>query len=314
VANPRTLLPVSVETLFPPATFDFDLYIHPAGPALLYRGRSFPVEPGDMDRLAERGVSTLYIPSASATSYQRYVHEELLKNPQLPPVQRFEILKGATRIVFEETLRGGSLDRMVELTSDLARRVVDVLCGRDLVLCDLVRMMKHDHHTYTHVTNVCAYCLALAERLGIRDRDELAAIGAGALLHDVGKRHISAALLNKPGRLTDPERELIQRHPATAFEELCLRRDLSWGQLMTVYQHHERLNGRGYPVRVPGSEIHPWAKICAVVDVFDALTCHRPYRKPWPTKEALAYLNDRSRTEFDKDMVLCWTTALTRSR
>lgn len=316
MAKARTLLPVAVDTLFAPATFDFDLYIRPdpSGPALLYREHSFPFERGDVDRLMRRGVTTLYIPDTGAASYQRYVHQEILSNTSLPPGQRFEALTAAGRMTFYEAFADGQVDRMIAFAEDLAGRVVDILCQREMVLFDLFRVMRHDHHTYTHVSNVCGYCLALAERAGVSDRDELASIGAGALLHDIGKRHVPRSLLNKPGRLTDPEREVIQRHPSVGFEELSPRQDLSWGQLMMVYQHHERLNGRGYPVRLQADEIHPWARLCAVVDVFDALTCQRPYRRPWPVKEAMAYLHERAGSEFDKEMVQCWMAAMNSAR
>lgn len=107
--------------------------------------------------------------------------------------------------------------------------------------------MAHDYYTYTHVTNVCTLCLVLAVGLGIHDRGELLDIATGALLHDLGKRHIPPNVLNYPGRLNDEQWKLIQRHPADGFKELCLRGDLKWGQLMMIFQHHERPDGRGYP-------------------------------------------------------------------
>jgi HD-GYP domain-containing protein (c-di-GMP phosphodiesterase class II) len=75
---------------------------------------------------------------------------------------------------------------------------------------------------------------------------------------------------------------------------------------MVVYQHHERLNGTGYPTGVTDSEIHPWAKMCAVVDVFDAMTCHRPYRKALGSKVACEHLKQREGTWFDPAAVQCW--------
>ena len=89
-----------------------------------------------------------------------------------------------------------------------------------------------------------------------------------------------------------------------------MRKNLSHGQLMMVYQHHEHLSGKGYPVGITEEEIHSWAKMLAVVDVFDALTGDRPYRSPASCDEALAILNDNAGTQFDEDMVACWTSAM----
>jgi HD-GYP domain-containing protein (c-di-GMP phosphodiesterase class II) len=119
--------------------------------------------------------------------------------------------------------------------------------------------------------------------------------------------------LNKNGKPTDEEWRLIKRHPTAGFEELCFRDDLSWAQLMIVYQHHERLDGKGYPVGILGDEMHPWARICAVADVFDALTCERPYRKPLSVRDACQYLSDHAGTSFDQEMVRCWVTYTTHN-
>jgi HD-GYP domain-containing protein (c-di-GMP phosphodiesterase class II) len=148
----------------------------------------------------------------------------------------------------------------------------------------------------------------LANLLGTTDATALGEIAAAALLHDIGKRHIPAHILNKPGKLTDDEWELIREHPTTGFREVATREDLTWAQLMVIYQHHERLDGSGYPCGLPSEEIHPWAKICAVADVFDALTCHRPYRGPMPRKEVCEYLEKHAGVWFDAEAVACWTS------
>ena len=104
-------------------------------------------------------------------------------------------------------------------------------------------LMKHDNGTYTHSVNVCTYAMLLAERLGFTKAEDLAAIAVGGLLHDIGKRRIQLRILNKPGAFTDQERRHIQQHPHIGFTELFLRKDIHWGALMMVYQHHEQING-----------------------------------------------------------------------
>ena len=111
--------------------------------------------------------------------------------------------------------------------------------------------------------------------------------------------------LNHPGRLNEEQWELVRKHPTDGFRALCHRSDVNWGQLMMTYQHHERLDGRGYPVGVVGKEIHDWARICKVADVFDALSSDRPYRKAEPINKVLEFLEQRIGTEFDEDMVQC---------
>ena len=82
---------------------------------------------------------------------------------------------------------------------------------------------------------------------------------------------------------------------------------------MMAYQHHERVDGRGYPVGVLGDEIHPWARLLAVVDVFDALTGARPYRHSLSQQQALDYQRQRAGARFDPEILQCWLSAMTRS-
>jgi HD-GYP domain-containing protein (c-di-GMP phosphodiesterase class II) len=79
---------------------------------------------------------------------------------------------------------------------------------------------------------------------------------------------------------------------------------------MMVYQHHERLDGKGYPVQIGGDEIHPWAKLCAVADVFDAITSARPYRKPMSLEDALDFFERRAGVAFDKEFVKCLSSLM----
>jgi HD-GYP domain-containing protein (c-di-GMP phosphodiesterase class II) len=129
-------------------------------------------------------------------------------------------------------------------------------------------------------------------------------------MHDIGKRRIPRYVIRKRGALSEEERELIRQHPAIGFEEVCMRRDVTWGGLMTVYQHHERVDGSGYPASIAGDEIHEWARICAVADVFDALKADRPYHKGKRLQDVLEYLESRAGGELDKEMVRCWNSAI----
>ena len=167
--------------------------------------------------------------------------------------------------------------------------MVNLICDRKNVFNDLLAVMVHDYSVFTHVTNVCTCSLVLAEAYGIHDREQLTQIAQGALFHDLGKCFIPAKVLNKVSSLTPEEQELIRYHPVRGFEELCLRPDLSWGQLMMVYQHHEHYDGRGYPAGLVGNETHEWGRLCAVADVSEALTRDRPYRRAQARKTYRVY-------------------------
>jgi HD-GYP domain-containing protein (c-di-GMP phosphodiesterase class II) len=88
---------------------------------------------------------------------------------------------------------------------------------------------------------------------------------------------------------------------------------MSHEQLMVVYQHHERIDGSGYPVGFQGDEIHPWARMLAIVDVFDAITGRRPYRKSAASSEAMEYICSNAGTHFDPEMVACWKSIMDKN-
>ena len=174
-------------------------------------------------------------------------------------------------------------------------------------------MLHFDYGTFTHSANVAYYTLILAHALGQTDRDALRAIGIGALLHDIGKVGIPERILLKPGALSPEERNLIRSHPTLGLLSLRDQHPLEFGQLMMVYQHHERLDGSGYPVRLGGTEIHEWARICAVADVFEALTSDRPYKRALSSAAALDVIEQGERKGLDPEYFRCWKLTLKTS-
>jgi HD-GYP domain-containing protein (c-di-GMP phosphodiesterase class II) len=187
-----------------------------------------------------------------------------------------------------------------------------MLVNNNVVPRDLFRLARHDFLTFTHITNVASYGVIFAERLGLCKPNEFEPLAKAAILHDIGKRFIPASILQKPAKLDPDERAIIETHPQRGYEELCSRNDMTTEQLMIVYQHHERFDGKGYPVGFKGEEIHPWARMLAVVDVFDAMTGARPYRRPATVAEAMDYICKSAGTHFDPEMVACWNSIMAK--
>lgn len=311
----RGFIPIALDTLLPSAMCNFDLYlrqIRGSNPTL-YRRRHLPLAQSDLDRLIAQGVRTLHVLYDERDLYADYLKTLLVSQQQLTSVQKYKILKAAARSMLSDNFCGGSLDSHLASVDTLSQQMVESICNDDMLLRDVFQLMTHDYYSYTHVTNVSTYTLALARALGMSGREELVELVSGALLHDIGKRHLPPGLLNKPGKLAPKEMDLMRQHPQKGFEELCMREDLRWSQLMMVYQHHERLDGKGYPVGIGGDEIHPWAKICAVADVFDALTSTRPYRKPNDVEAAVEFFERRAGLAFDAEIVKCLSKLMRQS-
>jgi putative two-component system response regulator len=190
------------------------------------------------------------------------------------------------------------LNRFQTMLEERQRASEELSAAYDATLAGWSRALDlRDHETEGHSRRVTELTVQLAQALGLPDSD-LEHIRRGALLHDIGKMAISDAILLKPGPLNEDEWVAMRRHPTIAYELLApigyLRPALD-----IPYCHHEHWDGSGYPLGLAGEEIPLAARIFAVVDVWDALTNDRPYRKAWPPARAYAHIANLAGSHFD---------------
>lgn len=170
---------------------------------------------------------------------------------------------------------------------------------RDMIflLSDVVE--NRSLETANHVHRVSDICMVLGKLYGLNE-EMLATIHLVAALHDVGKIAVPDAVLNKPGKLTDEEREIMQTHSATGYK-ILKKFDTKMMNMAAdiAHEHHERYDGKGYPRGIAGEDISIYARIAAVADVFDALACERVYKKPWPKEKIIALFQEEKGKQFD---------------
>ncbi len=315
VLNRRDFIGVSLALILPSQVRGIALYLSDPGSdnLYLYRGAEFPIGSDDLENLAKSGHAKLYVHCNDHGKFQKFLRENLdenLTDESLSVTQRYSMLNMVMHDILSDVFKEKDIDAAISQADALGKKTVDLLDREEVVTSQLFGILRHDYHTFAHSTNVACYCVMLAKRLGITGREDLDRIATGALLHDLGKLGVPEAILTKPGKLDDRELSVIQRHPTIGFRNLCERDDMNYGQLMMVYQHHERLDGGGYPVRVGADEIHPWAKICTVADIFEALTANRPYRAGSTASEAFAIMQRQLDTAIDRSIFECWTTII----
>lgn len=190
----------------------------------------------------------------------------------------------AVTALFEEARLGQALPigEMASLVDDIYQSV----SRNSGALLSLVRLKNKDNYTYLHSVAVCALMIALGKQMGI-ESGALKSLGLAGLLHDIGKIAIPADVLNKPGRLTDQEFDMVRTHSLRGWEILnaaCGADDIA---LDVCRHHHERTDGMGYPDKLPGDMISLPARMGAVCDIYDAITSDRCYKKAWAPVEAL---------------------------
>ncbi|HDD55359.1 MAG TPA: HD-GYP domain-containing protein, partial [Chloroflexi bacterium] len=194
-----------------------------------------------------------------------------------------------------------AIDRL-NLFNGLERSNMDLNRAYNDVIEGWARALElRDRKTEGHSRRVEELTLAIARKMGI-EKEKLAHIRQGALLHDIGKIGIPDSILQKPGKLTEEEWEVMKKHPIYAYEVLNQIDHLKPALDIPRY-HHERWDGSGYPEGLKGKEIPLAARIFAVVDVWDALRSDRPYREAWPDEKALEHIKEESGKHFDPRVV-----------
>lgn len=186
------------------------------------------------------------------------------------------------------------------------KRMVDDIISEISTDTDIIYNMMDlkffDDYTYYHCINV--FILSLIVGLALKlCRDELFSLGMAAILHDIGKIFVPKKIINKKGRLTDDEFEVIKAHTENGCRYLKEKWEVSDESALAVLTHHEKNNGTGYPYRLKADKIPLYGKIIAVSDVYDALISDRPYRKAFLPSEAMEYVLGCSGRCFDPEIV-----------
>jgi HD-GYP domain-containing protein (c-di-GMP phosphodiesterase class II) len=175
--------------------------------------------------------------------------------------------------------------------------IIDQLLNNNNLIVNLSDIRTADNYTFAHSVNVAVLALTLGISLGL-SRSQLTKVGLGSLLHDLGKVKIPSSILNKKGKLSADEYLEIKKHPGFGYEMVKAQDLIPGSSAMVIYQHHERMNGEGYPEGLRSEQIHLFSRISAVADVYDALVADRPYRLAFPPHKAIEIL-ESSGEQFD---------------
>lgn len=175
-----------------------------------------------------------------------------------------------------------------ELSEVLEDIAAQLLVNRNLMV-NLTDIRSTDDYTFAHSVNVAVLSMIIAISMGIPRRD-LTNLGLGAFLHDIGKTLLPLSILNKAGSLNHEEMQEMKKHPCNGCGLVKKQLLINQATASIIEKHHERINGVGYPQGLKGDEIELFPKICAIADVYDALTSDRPYRPAYPPHQALEIL------------------------
>ncbi|MCB1784050.1 MAG: HD domain-containing protein [Alphaproteobacteria bacterium] len=219
----------------------------------------------------------------------------------LPDIQR-DALKNSVSVFREiaDVLLTGETVSFADV-KDNCKPLVNAIASNDFKsILDGVR--NHDDYTYAHSMRVATMLSLLGHAAGFRDNEQLL-LASGGLLHDVGKMKIPHNILNKPGRLTEEEFEIMKNHVPETVDYLVHAGNMPRAVMIIAEQHHEKIDGTGYPHGLKGSELNELARMAAVVDVFSALTDRRVYKPSMPATKAMSIMTEEMSGHLDQKYV-----------
>ncbi len=253
--------------------------------------------------LVAKRIKSLFIKKTNQRVFSEYLEnnfQHIISDTSIPTKEKTKIVHGAASNLVKDLYsdpRSGSVER----TKAFAHNMVDYVIKDSKAAESLLKIAVHEYYTYTHSVNVAAVGTLFAQELGLGATD-LKGLCSGILLHDVGKTKISTDILNKKGKLTKEEFDIIKKHPELGIEILDETGIEFKEERIVAIQHHENDDGSGYPYGLKKDEIHPCGKIARIIDVYDALTTKRSYADAIRPFAALV--------EMKENMLHCFDTEL----
>lgn len=258
-----------------------------------------------IESIKKVGLQTIYINDEFSTNEIEEIIKPEIKLKAVKSIkQTFEQLQKFSKTSknhsgdYKQRLIQKRRDEQIEELRQVSSAIVDEIISSKNTMINLVDIKSADSYTYEHSVNVAVLSLILGVELGLSQK-QLNELCVGALLHDIGKAFIPKEILDKPDNLTPEEFEIIKQHPSRGYEYIKEDRHLASAIKVIVLQHHERVDGTGYPRNINGDQIHTLAKIVAVADVYDAIISDRPYKKAISPNEAIELIMGSAGRHFD---------------
>ncbi|MBF0327785.1 MAG: HD-GYP domain-containing protein [Nitrospirae bacterium] len=286
------------KVLIPGTSINFNLH-------LLY-GFNFSIlseatekNPLPIDKIISSSDGDLMIKKSDIPLFNSYL-QSLMTKPAEAGFKALAIRENS-KLIMEELLENPRSGEAIKKSHDMVNHIVDTILESNDAVYDLLDISKYDFYTYTHSVNVAVMSIGLANAIHL-ERKEIEKLGLGAMLHDIGKSNVPSEVLNKQGKLTSTEYQIIQSHVVEGEKILREHRHIPEESFPAVTQHHEKLTGKGYPLGLDNKKISLFGRITAVADCYDALTTPRPYKPAFTPFYALSILV-KEKQDFDCELL-----------
>jgi HD-GYP domain-containing protein (c-di-GMP phosphodiesterase class II) len=257
------------------------------------------------EELLSKNAEKLYISTKDTAKYLKYQEENLqsiVEDKNKSSLEKSGALYQVATNITEELLENPRSGENVDRASAWVSNTVNHILKNENTLSSFLKVISTDYKTYTHSINVAVMGLLFGKYLSLNEH-ELDCLGTGLLLHDIGKVVVPPEILNKTGTLTKEEFNEVKKHPKAGLEILELKSNVDSLCLKIVAQHHENLNGTGYPYGLGGSDIHLFGSISRIIDVYDAMTSNRSYAEAKRPFAALAEMKAKMPGCFNDELL-----------
>lgn len=238
---------------------------------------------------------------ADKEKYQMYIRE-LMNSDKIDNSIKANLLKESSIAILEDLFDNPDVKKALDESKPIITDLIDFMNNAPKEMGNLITLSGHDFYTYNHSFDVSIYSLGLGQAIGF-NKTELEELGLSSLYHDLGKRLVPLEILCKKGALDDNEWVQMRMHPQFGLKILNEHQNISDAIKAACYEHHESWAGGGYPQGIAKHEIHPFARIVALTDTYDAMTTQRSYNVPMKPADALNLMNGNLAMRYDPDML-----------
>jgi len=303
---------VRIDTIYPEVELPFDLWIRLNSQLVTYirKGDKLTVSKQTMLKQKDTDGTHFFILDSDRWAYRNFMRD-IVKSDQISPYEKANLLRESALSFIEEMFEQPDVHKALDDSKPLIQDFIDLMQEEPSAMADLISLSSHDFYTYNHSLDVAIYSLGLGNSLKF-DQKMLHELGVGALFHDIGKRLVTLDILCKNGPLDEQEWIVMQQHPQFGLDILVEKPDITPGIIAACYEHHESWSGTGYPQKLMGEEIHPFGRIIAITDTFDAMTTQRSYNTPMLPEAAVNMMRDKLIGRYDPEMMKAMSDVLFR--
>ena len=303
----KSFRPINLEFLAKGGGESFDIFIQSDSENFVKFASTEPKHQDKVLRLLEEGEidQDFFIKEEDLFKYYHFATQSLrsvMDNPDVPVKTKTKKVYEVSKGVMKEFFSYNASSKILESSEEVMEMMEECLSTADAGFAGISQITSKDYYTHTHSVNVGLYCMTFGTKVRL-PKEDVKQLGFGGMLHDVGKSKVDADLINKNGRLNEEEFERIKVHSSLGAEmlaDMCCYKDIV---IAMAGQHHEKYKGGGYPQGLSGDEISMHARICKIMDVYDALTTRRSYKKALNTMETLTLMTRQMADDFDPKLL-----------